>query len=161
MNYTVLGVDPSTKTGLAFIDGTEVSTSVIQYEKMKGMQRIALLQSEFEERLYKWNPGVVVVEGYGFANKFTLSLMVEIGCAYRLVLHKSGIPWYYVPPTVLKKYAVGNGAAKKPQVAAAVKDRWGFNSPSDDVVDAYVLAKIGQELSVSGVSTDLKGVERG
>jgi hypothetical protein len=42
-------------------------------------------------------------------------------------------------------------------VALAVKSRWGFENPSDDVVDAYVLAKIGQELA-SGAQA-ITGVE--
>jgi len=160
-NCKVMGIDPSTKTGLALIADDHCATSVVSYPGSEGIHRLECLVSGVVQKLDAWKPDLVVIEGYGYANKYTLSLMVEIGVLIRMSLHTRGIPWYICPPSVLKKYATGNGAAKKPAVASAVKLRWGFDAPSDDVVDAYVLAQIAKELVVSGLSTGLKGVERG
>lgn len=164
-----MGIDPSTRTGLVRLDVEPdrfnncslVSSMVVEFPHEKGIHRLRLIADAVQEKLEAWQPDVVVIEGYGFANKFTLSLMVEIGCLIRMKLYERGTPWYIAPPSVLKKYATGHGNSKKSQVAAAVRERWGFDSPSNDVVDAYVLAQIALELGVKGVSTGLKGLERG
>jgi len=157
----VLGVDPSTKTGLVWIDDPKIAMVVLNHPDKRGLHRLEALDIEFRGFLHQWQPDLVVIEGYGYANKYTLALMVEIGILFRMALHRAGIPFYTCPPSVLKKFATGKGNAKKSEVAKAVEGKWGFFSPSDDLVDAYVLAKIAQELSVSGLSTALKGVERG
>lgn len=158
-----MGIDPSTHTGLVLVDSQsgKAMTKALNFPDSKGMYRLELLRNSVQDTLLDWQPDIAVIEGYGYANKYTLALMVEIGVLIRMCLHTSNIPWYIAPPSVLKKYATGSGTAKKPQVAAAVKDRWGFTAPSDDVVDAYVLARLGCDLAVNGVSKDLKGVERG
>lgn len=156
-----VGIDPSTSTGMVLLAEDHVSSSVVNFPGLKGIPRVLAIKERARELLFAWKPDVVVIEGYGFANKFTLTLMVEIGFSLRLLLHELQVPWYIAPPTVLKKFATGSGAAKKPQVSAAVASRWGFKAPSDDVVDAYVLAQIAKELGVNGVTSGLKGVERG
>jgi crossover junction endodeoxyribonuclease RuvC len=157
-----LGIDPSTKTGLVLLgEDDQPLVKVVTAPGEQGMARVQKIARSVSQFLSDGRPDVAVIEGYAFANKFTLVTLVEIGAILRLCLHESGIPWYYCPPSVLKKYATGKGNAKKPQVASSVESRWGFVAPSDDVVDAYVLAKIGLDLSVNGVTTALKGVQNG
>ena len=156
-----LGIDPSTKTGIVLLDGQLMTHGVVQPKGYEGTARIAKIRDEFMNLLLDFKPDIAVIEGYAYGNKFTLSLMVEINSCMRLCLHDLGIEWYIAPPTVLKKYVTNSGSAKKPQIAEAVKNRWGFVSPSDDVVDAYVLAQMGKDLAANGVTPLLKGVERG
>lgn len=153
----VLGVDPSTYTGLALI-AEHTYTKVLNYPGELGIKRLASLEHGFGEFLDSHCPDLVVIEGYGYGNKFTAVMMGEIGATLRLCLHRRGILWYTCPPSVLKKYVTGNGASTKAKVAAAVKIRWGFETSSDDVVDAYVLAQIGRQLALTGISGPLKGV---
>ena len=142
----VLGVDPATKSGLVFIDGTEVYTSVLRNEHLKGIARVHWIRGKFEEYLDSHDAiDCAYCEGYAYANKFTLATLIEIGINLRLSLYERHIPCYICPPSVLKKWATGNGRAKKPEIATVVKARWGFESPSDDVIDAYCLAKMAQE----------------
>jgi crossover junction endodeoxyribonuclease RuvC len=158
----ILGVDPSTKTGLIMLDQFKLETySRVLTSDERGVHRLLSIEQQFRNTLDQWKPTLAVIEGYGYANKFTLTLMVEIGVLMRIQLHKHGIPWYIVPPTVLKKFSTGNGAAPKAAVAKAVEERWKWGSPSDDLVDAYVLARIGEELSVNGVTSKLKGIQSG
>lgn len=153
MNPTlkVLGVDPSTKSGLVYMDGPEVYASVLRNESLKGISRVEWIRKSFEAYL-DTHPEIdcAVIEGYAYANKYTLSTLVEIGINLRLSMYRRGIPCYICPPSVLKKVATGKGNAKKPEVAAGVLSKWGYTSPSDDVVDAYVLAKIAQD-KASGI----------
>lgn len=158
----VMGIDPSTFTGLALIDRAsgETRTRLLNFPKLKGMDRISALHSGFAGVLGAWDPDLAVIEGYGFGNQHSLVLMAEISIGFRLALYAARVPWYIAPPTVLKKYATGKGVASKPQILSAVKARWGFESPSDDVVDAYVLAQIGCGVAINGLAA-LEGVERG
>ena len=147
----VIGVDPSTKSGLVVVDGTDVHAQVLRADCFKGISRVDWLRGQFDkwldERLSTSAINCAVIEGYAYANKFTLTTLVEIGVCFRLSMYNRGIPCYICPPSVLKREIVGKGNATKQEVAAAVKSRWGYISPSDDVVDAYCLAKLAQEIA--------------
>lgn len=154
----VLGIDPSTKTGLVrVINGLEYAT-VLNYPRTTGIHRVQSIAQGFENYLDDESaPAVAVIEGYAFANRYTLATLVEVGVILRLSLHRRGITCYIAPPSVVKKFATGKGNSKKPEVAAAVKDRWGFENPSDDVVDAYVMAQMA--LSVASNGPKIVGLE--
>ena len=145
----VMGVDPSTKSGVVRIDGDETYATVINNTNAKGIRRVQWIADQFEDYLDRLNPmpDVAVIEGYAYANKFTLATLVEIGIILRLSLHNRKIPCYICPPSVLKKFCTGKGNSKKPELAIAVKQRWGYENPSDDIIDAFILAKIAQELA--------------
>lgn len=158
----VLGIDPSvTATGLVLISTNEgwISTKVLQYPEHKGIVRLQLLAESFDSFLKTYAPDMAVIEGY-VRGSFSVITNVEIGILLRMKLHERNIPWYVCPPTTLKKWVAGKGTAKKPEMAIAVKDRWQFVSPSDDVVDAYGLARVAELVATSGASA-LKGVVRG
>ena len=84
--------------------------------------------------------------------------MVEVGTFIRNTLFTKMFSWYAVTPTTLKKLTTGKGNADKARMAAAVKERWSFESKSDDVIDAYAIAQIGRELYLH--NTDIQGVTR-
>ena len=67
------------------------------------------------------------------------------------------IPWVEVPPTVLKKWITGKGNARRIRWLLAVKQRWEYQSPSHDIVDAFALAQMAQlgwneVLTITGVT---------
>ena len=87
--------------------------------------------------------------------------LVEIGTVIRREFYIRGIPWYDVPPTVLKKWVTGKGNAKKPDMAMAALDKWGFALTQDDIVDAYCLARILEAVDKGLVNvSSMKGVVR-
>lgn len=153
----VLGCDPSTKSGLVYISDGLVSTTVLRNTSLKGIARVRWIRQNFDLYL-DLIPAIdcAVIEGYAYANKFTLATLIEIGINMRLSLYERQIPCYICPPSVLKREATGKGNSKKPEVALAVKEKWGFDSPSDDVVDAFVLAKIAETCANGG---KVKGIE--
>lgn len=140
----VMGADPSTKTGVvALFPSGEVSSWVLTSQH-KGIARVQDLKTQFESLLTQINPQALCIEGYAFANRFTLALLVEINCAMRLAAYTRGITCYIAPPSVVKKFATDKGNAKKDAIAVAVKNRWGFEAPSDDICDAFVMAQIAK-----------------
>lgn len=156
-----IGIDPSTYTGLAAVGGDWKSTKLVNIKTAKGLRRVQLIARQVRDFVAscRTDGSVVCIEGYAYGNVNTLVTLVEIGTAIRLALHELKVPWYDVPPTVLKKFATGKGNAKKAEVAAAVRERWGFESPSDDVVDAFVLARMGEQIAKHGVPSTWKGVQ--
>lgn len=153
----ILGVDPSTYTGLCLLDGEAQTTKLLHFDKAKGFQRLHLIAQSFNNMVQEWSPDLVVIEGYAYGNVNSLVTLVEIGTLIRKSLYDAKISWYDAPPSVLKKFCTGKGNANKAAIAKAVQERWGFSSKSDDVVDAYGLARLGQSLA-SGDETFLKGV---
>lgn len=156
----ILGLDVSTYVGMALVGEGEDRGKCVHFEKVKGFQRLSMIQAEVERILDIWKPEYAVIESYGYANHFSLVDLVEIGTVVRQALHRRKIPWFEVTPKTLKFWATGDGAAKKPKMAAVAKARWGFVSPSDDIVDAYTLGKMIDELGTDGL-LKLKGVTVG
>lgn len=154
-----LGLDVSTHTGMALIDEQGGKGKVVNFPDHKGWSRLHSIAMEVRRTLEVWKPDLAIIEAYAYSNANTLVLLVECGTVLRSVLHGLNIPWWTIPPTSLKKWTTGKGSADKLLMAAKVYERWGFRSPSDDIVDAYALAQVGQ-LGVDKM-TDIKGVLRG
>lgn len=147
----VLGVDCSTYTGLCLYDSdTEKSvTKLLNFQKTIGIRRVQLIAGAFEQALLEYKPDLAAIEGFAYGNKNSLVTLTELVTPLKLALLKLHIPWYEVPPNVLKKWTTGNGNAKKPEMAKFVKDIWDYEPMAmkgDDLVDAYALARLGYHL---------------
>ena len=169
----VVGLDVSTYVGMflaSSVKGAETGGEseedrgedrgkVIHFPKLKSWNRLQLIAHEVKRTLEIWKPQRVVIESYAYGNRYTLVTLVEVGTVVREVLWGMSVPWYEVPPSVLKMFTTGKGSAKKQDMKVAVKARWGFESPSDDITDAFALARMGQleEMKLLGI----KGVARG
>ena len=152
-----VGLDPSTYTGMALVGDGEDRGKCVNFPDAKGFNRLFLLRAEVQRVLEIWEPKLVVVENYAFGFRNSLATVVGCGTIIRVVLFDLKLPWFEVSPTSLKKWVTGKGNAKKPDMAIAVKERWGFCSPSDDINDAYGLGQMGQLgevelLKVNGVT---------
>lgn len=142
-----MGVDPSTKTGVVVLEAMDPRpsclSSIVATGDGTGLARARMIAARVTEVAVKLHPQVVVIEGYGFANKHSLADLVEIGTLIRDRLWKSGFQYVEATPTQLKKFVLGKGVGKKDQMRLGVFKRWGYENESDDVVDAYGLAAIG------------------
>jgi len=158
---TSMGLDLSaTCTGLVVIGEDIERGQTIQTPQHKGFARLQLIAAKVEDALEIWRPEVVIIENYAFfRNIDSFIRLVEVGTVIRSILSQRKVPWYTVNVKALKKWTTGNGNAKKPDMADAVKQRWGYQSPSDDIIDGYALAKMGQ-LPLSELLA-LKGVAAG
>ena len=142
---TVMGLDLSTKSGVVVLDqtGAVLHATVATSPKATGLQRCSDIVSQILPALDAHRPAQVILEGYGFGNANTLVTLVEIGTVVRFFLRQRCYPILLVPPTVLKKFVCGSGAAKKDEMRLHVFKRWGFEHKSDDIVDAFALARFG------------------
>ena len=149
----VVGIDPSTFTALAMHpQGEQAKIRLLHFEEQVGWKRVQSIARGVANALEELNPDVVYIEGYNIRNKFNLIMMVEIGTMIRNAMFLAGIEWWDVPPTTLKKWATGSGSAKKDDMAVSATERWGFKHPSDDAVDAYCLAMMGNSIQAGEIT---------
>lgn len=150
---TTVGLDIATCTGMARVneDGEIIGKTASLPKERRSYRKLQLIARDVARTLGVWHPDFVVIEGYAFTrNVHSFVVSVEFGTLIRIALLEAGIPWCEVPPTTLKKWTTGKGNAKKDQMAVSVKARWGYESPSHDVVDAVALAQMAQ-LGIDGV----------
>lgn len=149
----VMGIDPSTSTGVAVLDRHGFQeTKLLHFPSAKGFDRLQLIATGVANVVEDTNPDAIYIEGYAYGNKNTLVCLVEVGTSIRAALHKLGRTWTEIQPTQLKLFIAGSGSAKKPDMAHAISEKWGFHSASDDVVDAYGLAQLGLAVLLDGVT---------
>lgn len=88
----------------------------------------------------------IAIEGYAPGAKFNREILGELGGITRLAVHDalSDVcpPPLIVPPTSVKKFATGKGNAPKDNVLLAVYKKWGVEFKSNDLADAYTVARI-------------------
>lgn len=157
----VVGIDPSMKSGYVALglSGTLIDSKHLLFSGEKGCKRLHLIAQSISSLLEQHKPRAVVIEGLGFANKFTKVEMAQVGIVIRIECWKQGLEWWEVPPAVLKKWTTGKGNALKSDMAKAVREKWDFTSKSDDVIDAYALARIGLHVEQNGAD-HLSGVKK-
>jgi crossover junction endodeoxyribonuclease RuvC len=139
----IAGIDLSLRsTGLACGgDQTTVSSSFM------GVERLIDVSKKVITYLEDWYLPAVVIEGYSFASRNSQAHSIgELGGVVRVALHKLGIPFVEVPPTVRAKFATGKGNAGKSEVVSSVSARTGIvwsGKGADDMCDAFVLEEMG------------------
>lgn len=142
-----MGVDPSTKTGIAVAEsGRVLKTCRLEVPQRSGLHRAGALAALLLEELASWDPKLVVFEGYGYANSHTLVTLVEIGTVLRYFTMQKGFEYVDIPPTSLKKFVTGKGNAKKDVMMLEVYKRFGYEAPTNDEADAIGLAMFGQAM---------------
>ena len=152
----IAGIDPSLSC-TAIVIGSGPS-NVKEFTVQRGPQGLSVwakfqryegIAGDVSEILKAENVERIFIEGYAFASDFNVTKMAEFGGVLRLYLLDIDKRLREVAPTQLKSFATGKGNAKKPAVVAAVRNRWGFDTDSHDVADAYTLYRIG--LAVEGI----------
>lgn len=149
----VLGIDSSTKTGLCVVEEPEehlfpprpkvLFSEEVETKLLLGMERARLIADRAANTAAKYAVDLVVIEGYGFANRHSLVVLVEVGTLIRDRLWRYGFQPLIVAPTQLKKFVLGKGTGKKNQILLGVHKRWRYEHDSDNVVEAYALGAVG------------------
>jgi crossover junction endodeoxyribonuclease RuvC len=142
-----VGIDPSTKTGLVVLDedGTILMTEEIKTKINQDPHRFIDIADNLLNELD--TEDIIVLEGFSFGSKGQgVSVQYGIGWQIRSELIRCGFKYIEVPPSVLKKFATGKGNCKKEDMVLPIYKKWGFEHKSDNVRDAYVLARIGMAL---------------
>lgn len=133
------GLDLSlTKTGIA-VAGRAWTIGV----KARGTERLSLLTTEIAHNLLGRGIHLVAIEGYSYGSKTSQAHSIgELGGCVRRDLHHEGVPFVVVAPTSLKKFATGNGRAKKEEMVANARERLGYEGFDDDEADALFLEQV-------------------
>jgi crossover junction endodeoxyribonuclease RuvC len=148
-----IGIDISTKTGFSAISASDgvlklIKMSTINVPDMKGIERaielarLVSIQVDGVTRAYG-QPDVVVIEGYGFANKFSLASIVEIGTLIRYSMVTRGLLVGTMTPNALKKWVSGSGNSAKSKMILEVHKRFSIEAGDDNQADAVGLATAG------------------
>lgn len=140
-----VGVDPSISgSGLVILDepGEVVKSVSLKGDKLDDPLRFMKLT----EKVLKYlDPATdkILIEGFSFGSRGkSVSVMFGLGWCMRIYFEQLGFQWQEVPPTSLKKFASNKGNAKKEHLVLPVFKKWGFESDSNDIIDAFVLAKM-------------------
>jgi Holliday junction resolvasome RuvABC endonuclease subunit len=105
--------------------------------------------------IIKYQPEFVVIEGYAMGAKGRVFHIGEHTGVLKHYLWAVEAIHFTPPPTVVKKFATGKGNANKDAMEVAFEAETKFNmraatgqslatnSPSNDIIDAYYMAKFG------------------
>lgn len=148
-----IGIDPSTKTGLVILDKNgEVIDSMEITSKEPDPGRMADIIADTIEKL---EPGdVIAIEGFAYGAKGNaVGIQYGIGYGLRIEMYNYNYKYIEVGPGQLKKFASGKGNTKKDELAVHIYKQWGFESKSDNIRDAYVLAQIARAIRMGTAST--------
>jgi Holliday junction resolvasome RuvABC endonuclease subunit len=108
------------------------------------------------------NPRRIVIEGYSFGSKGQVFNLGENTGLLKYKLFKEKLSFVIIPPTTIKKFAVGKGNANKDLIEERflqesnidVRKILGMTAkqynPSSDVADSYFMAKYAWELEQNG-----------
>ncbi|ATO38739.1 hypothetical protein AB4J90_12000 [Geobacillus thermodenitrificans] len=137
-----VGIDPSLHTGLVILSGQGkiIEAKEISKDGSDPARMNALIQ---EVTYYVQPDDFVAIEGFGYASQRGF-LLGGIGWGMRMELYRRGVPYIDVAPSLVKKFAGAKGNANKEKVVLEVYKRWGFESDSNNVIDAFVLAQIAR-----------------
>lgn len=141
----ILGIDPSTRTGVAVVIGGEtVHMDRIDTCKEEDiLVRATRIVRKLKYLIEEYQIDLVVIEGYAMNGGFTIVQMVTIGAMIRSMLLEEGMEYLEVPPTTLKKITTGKGTAKKADMSAHVLRKFGVKAKNNDIADALALAMVG------------------
>jgi crossover junction endodeoxyribonuclease RuvC len=156
-----VGIDPSTKTGLVIFDeyGAVSKQKEITGIGDKDPKRVGTLVYELMDYIQK--DDFIVIEGFPYSTQkpeFT-------GGLHGIIKHelwKRNLGFKLAAPNAVKKYVdvtgwTGEpgekerlkGADKKAAVKEAVIKHYQYTNPSDNIIDAYILARIALDLYIA------------
>ena len=148
MNKLYCGIDPSlSSTAIVILDDTSKVTSktIIKTKPLNNQRsdviRIVTIRNGLEF-LKEHKDIKVCIEGISFGSKGSgADALAALNYVIQIFLHENNIPYDIVPPSKLKKFVCGNGQAKKNIMLKEIYKRWGEDFNSDDIGDAYSLAR--------------------
>lgn len=141
----IIGLDLSlVATGLAQLDpvGIVGLRTIASSNRLRPEDRIVRIEDEVTAAMA--GAELVVMEGLSFgSNDPSAQERAALHYIIRIGLHQRKVPFLVVPPSSLKKFTCGSGAAKKEMMIREVFRRWGVEAADNNQADAAALAYLG------------------
>jgi crossover junction endodeoxyribonuclease RuvC len=139
----VIGFDLSiVATGVALPDGTCYTIC----PKRKGDRRLTEIRDAAHYYVWETRPTLAVLEQIAEGDRSSFNTVVVLAMVHgqvRSALADAGVPFTYIRPTTLKKWATGNGRAEKIEM---IHHAVGLGAPeniNDNEADAWWLKAAG------------------
>lgn len=157
-----MGIDPSvSSTAVVATEGSEhIGTTIIKPAKgLAENRRYLNIAEQVLTALVLYAPNTVGIEGFSLNSRGAgVSKMYGVGWAIRFVMMYNEYDFAEVPPSTWKKYVGGKARKKgagKPEISAAVLERWGYSHTVQDAYDAYAISRLmGEYAKGSLLDTD-------
>jgi len=147
--FLSLGIDLSLNaTGLVLLEGRDGGPHAIFAEEIKetgeGLERMIKIVDRVQKQVEAWSPDRIAIEGYSLGKNMNSTIpLVALGTLVRLSLYRDSRQWLDPNAPQVKKFATGKGNSPKDVVMMHVLKRWGYESATNNIADAYVCAVIG------------------
>lgn len=144
----VLAVDPAVRnTGYAIVDGDVKSQQALEYgvisipARLKQSQALAAVCTGLTNLIQKWEPDEVAVEGVIYVQSHRTAISMGAARAAAMIAAANhGLRTFEYAPRKVKAAVVGNGTAKKEQVAFMIRALLGLSeTPPSDAADALAI----------------------
>jgi crossover junction endodeoxyribonuclease RuvC len=147
--YQLVGLDLAlNSTGYAHVDRT--LETIRPARGLDGYDRHYDVAERVLRAIAKDRPDVVLLEGYAphMPGAIATIRSAELGGIVRAAMQRHGVTWLEVAPSTLKRWATGNGNARKPAMTSrAVELGARLSKPTaDDEADAFLLKLLGEDL---------------
>ena len=145
----ILAVDPAIRnTGFAILEGDDRSATALEYgvltipSRLKQSQALSAVRMALCNQIKKWEPDEVAVEGIIYVQSMKTAIsMGAARAATMIAAADAGLRVFEYAPKKVKQAVVGNGNAKKDQVAFMVRALLGLKeTPPHDAADALAIA---------------------
>jgi len=143
----IIGIDPSlNSTGICLMNGEtgEIGETIVIQPNDVGQKRLAYFRQEITNLITMRSNLHAFIEGYAFGANNQREALGELGGVLRLALYDASIPIVIVPPTTLKKFATGKGAADKVAMGVQLMKEFRLSYPTTDQTDAHWLCCLGR-----------------
>ncbi len=143
----VIGIDQALRNVgfcINFVGRGTLTGMVIKEPKLRAAERLSSIRRKVFSFVEGFPPMLVALEGYAYDATNRLADLGEIGGILRVELHDREIPFIIVPPTTLKQFVTGSGAASKQKVMDYVENRYHYVTNNDNIADAVGLAKFAE-----------------
>ena len=157
----IVGIDQSlAATGVAVLRNNTLFTITNAPKGLKDIPRLEWFSSYFD-RLFGVGVAAIGMEGYSFGSPNACYALGELGAVVKLSAFRAGHTPVIVPPNSVKKFATGNGNAKKELVLKGVFQRFGIDTNDNNQADATAIALIVTALKfpaleISGVTKTMR-----
>lgn len=151
----ILALDPAARTGFAHTNGQRGVWIL-------GVERTAELHARIIAAADEWGVDLIATEdaSFGSHNPNVQALHNELRGIIRFAAAQLGAKVVMYKPNTIKKYATGNGRAKKLQMMRACETILRIKPESDDVADALWILHMAQSGYVSPAEAERQLLKR-